>query len=286
MKAKYLVLGICAVVGLAGVWVGRMAWRAHRQLVTLDVREMPLRDVLRKVERQTWKKIRIEKALDARITLRVTDKPLTYVLDRLAEQAGARWSTLYAVYDSAAAFRALDSALRGDGKLEPAGWTMIAPKLPAPDTALPNEAMQILGSPANPNAGPAGPMHGERRMMVTRRVQGASVSVAVTGGANGRVEVWSPQELVMPSSLTNRLAGDHSQAATPEAAAAAARELKGTWTTLLAFRKSSMGIGEAASLQGQLGLDPVKHSLNDRFARLTPAQRVQRARQRLQPSEK
>ena len=71
MKANYLVLGIGAVVVLGSVWVGRMAWRVHRQLVTLDVREMPLRDALRKVERQTWKKIRVEKALDARITLHV-----------------------------------------------------------------------------------------------------------------------------------------------------------------------------------------------------------------------
>ncbi len=133
MKAKYLMLGIGAVVALGGLWVGRMAWRAHRQLVTLDVREMPLREVVRKVERQTWKKIRVENALDVRITLRVTDRPLAYVLDRLAEQAGARWSTLYAIYDSGTALKALDSALRGDAKLEPAGWTMIAPKFPEPE---------------------------------------------------------------------------------------------------------------------------------------------------------
>ncbi len=105
------------------------------------------------------------------------------------------------------------------------------------------------------------------------------------GGANGQIEMWSPQELVMQTSLTNRLAGNHSQAATPEAAAGAARQLKGRWTTWLAFRKSSMGIGFAGPPPGGPRLGPVRMGpgpgeANERFARLTPEQRVQRARER------
>src|SRR5947209_212402 len=127
MKTKYLLLGIGALLVAGGLWVCHAIWHAHQQLVTLNVRNVPLADVLRKIQRQTWTKIRAGKNLNARITLRVKDKPLAYVLDRVAEQAGAHWSTLYAVYDSRRALNKLKSALRGDGKLEAAGWTRIAP---------------------------------------------------------------------------------------------------------------------------------------------------------------
>src|SRR5258708_1512931 len=127
MKTKSIFLGLGALVVAARLWFGPGAWRAHHQLVSLNVRNAPLPEVLRKIERQPGKKIRAEKSLDARITLHVVAKPLLYVLDRLAEQAGAHWSTLYAVYDSARALGALDSALSSDGKPEPAGGTKLAP---------------------------------------------------------------------------------------------------------------------------------------------------------------
>jgi len=115
--------------------------------------------------------------------------------------------------------------------------------------------------------------------MVARR--GPDGPVVFAGGADGQVEMWSPEELVMQTSLTNRLAGDHSQAAPLEAAAEVARELKGRWTTCLAFRKSNMGVGFAGPPQSRPGLGAATPSPNDRFARLTPEQRVQRARERL-----
>jgi len=131
MKTRYLLIGTAVLAAAGGLWACRAAWRAHHELVSLDVREAPLAEVLRKVERQTWTKLRAEKALDARITLRVKDEPLSYVLKRIGDQAGARWSRLYAVYSSSRALGALDSALAGDGKIEPAGWARVALKPPA-----------------------------------------------------------------------------------------------------------------------------------------------------------
>src|SRR5258707_10750692 len=130
MKTKYLLLGFGALLAACTFCGGRVAWQIRHQLVSLDVRNMPLTEVLRKVERQTWKKIRAEQNLDARITLHVKNKPLSYVLDRLAEQAGARWSTLYAVYVSSRAVHSLDAALRANSKIETACWTKGAPKPP------------------------------------------------------------------------------------------------------------------------------------------------------------
>jgi hypothetical protein len=281
MKTKYVLLGIGALLAAGGLWFARAAWRAHRQVVTLDVRNVPLADVLRKLERQTWRKLRAEKNVDARITLQVMNKPLSYVLDRLAEQAGARWSTLYAVYASTPALNALDSSLRGDGKLEPAGWTKIAPKAPEPESTSPGET----GFPPSfhPDPDSPGPMTGQRGQIMVRRARNGAMFAR---NADGQVEVWSPEELVVESALNNRLGGDRSELATPAAAADVARKVKGHWTTYLAFRKSNMGIGFGGPPTDRPGVDPVKRGLNDHFARLTPEQRVRRARERNQLNEK
>lgn len=272
MKTKYLLLGIGALVALGGLWFGRTVWRAQRQLVSLNVREIPLPDVLRKIERLTWTRIRAEKSLaDVRVTLHVTDKPLRTVLDRLAEQAGARWSTLYAVYDSTRALNTLESVLSGDGKLEGAGWTRIAPNLPA---ANPPPGSEESGASLPLGPDPAG---GHRQMMFLR--QGNAV---VLQNADGRVEAWSPEELVMESALKPRLGNGLIQNATTQVAADAAARVHGHWTTLLAFRKSGMGVGMRMPLphlgpgQAMRGPNP-----NDRFATLTPEQRVRRERARL-----
>jgi len=294
MKTKYLLLGFATLVIVATLWAGRVVWSINHQLVTLNVRNVPLAEVLRKVEWQTWKKIRAEANLNARITLRVKNKPLSYVLDRLAEQAGARWSTLYAVYVSSRAVHSLDAALRANSKIEPAGWTKVAPKPPPPDEMPPGGGERVVSN--NGVTGP-GPMGGQRRMMIVKKGPGGPVMFS--GGGDGQMEMWSAEELVMETSLTNRIGrtDEPDQAATAEAAAEAARKVSGHWTTFLAFRKSTMGVGfrmpsndglggpgghggSGPGAPDKPGFDPMKHNPNDRFARLTPEQRVERARQR------
>jgi hypothetical protein len=300
MRTKYFLLGTAALVAVAGLWFGRAVWRVHHQLVTLNVRDTPLPEVLRNIERQTWKRLRAESALDeVRITLRVTDMPLPKVLDRIAEQAGARWSTLYAVYDSARALKALDSALRGDGKLEPAGWKKLAPALPPilrggsdqaglPPHPAPGSADSVQAplrlepteaSGPSLGAGAQGPGGGNQQFLMARR--GPNGPVVVFGGAEGKTEVWSPEELVASSALSAKLGTNLEVQASAPAAAAAARQLHANWTTYLAFRKSILGVGFVAPHgppapgQALRGPDP-----NERFRNLTPEQRVERARQR------
>lgn len=232
-----------------GLWFGHAAWHAHRQLVTLDVRDVPLADVLRKIESQTWTRIRAETSVDARITLHVKDSPLGLVLDRIAEQAGARWSTVYAVYDSSRALKALDSALRGDGKLEPVGWTRVAPNSPR------------LGQ-LREDHGPSSPLRSDSSPDSTR-------------------SMWSPKELVAVTSLSARIRSNgptRELVAAGDSAAQAARAANGKWTTYLAFRKS---IGFGGEPPGPKGLGQGGPSLNpmEAFANLTPEQRVQQARQ-------
>jgi hypothetical protein len=277
MRTKYLLAGFGLLLVAAGCWVGRVAWRVKHQLVTLDVYEVALNDVLRKIEKQTWSKVRAEKSLDARITLRVTDKPLSNVLDRIAGQAGAHWSTVYAVYDSSPALHALDAALQSDGKLEPAGWSKIAPNPPPLEPPGADGPGRLLRP--NPGPGGPGPMDGQPRMMLARRTPNGPVMFF--GGPGGQMELWSPEELVVETALNARLGSDPGPTATAQAAAESARKVGGQWTTYFAFRKSAMGIGFGAPPRP--GSDPLKRTPNERFARLTPEQRVQRARERLQP---
>lgn len=262
-------IGILLAAG--GVWFGHAAWRAHHQLVTLDVREAPLADVLRKIESQTWTKVRAEKSLDARITLRVKDAPLRSVLDKIAEQAGVRWSTIYAVYDSTHALQALDSVLRGDGKLEEVGWTRMAPKIPIPGQ-LPGKLGPLSSRFDSRTDGPM-PTGEQRRMMFRTKPIGS----------------WPPEELVAEASLSGQISSVDTTGdlvATADCAARAARAVKGKWTTYLAFRKLSSGIvpGREKTLRGAEVLGPYsgpRYSPNESFANLTPEQRVRQARQRM-----
>jgi hypothetical protein len=278
MKTKHIFLGIAVLFVAGTAWYVRLAWRAHLQIVTLDVHNAPLAVVLDNIERQTWKPITTDRRLDARITLHVINMPLVKVLDRIAEQAGAHWSTVYAVYKSKPALKALDSALQGDGKIEPNGWTKIAPNPPEMDGPGPDTPGLIrqLG-PRPDGSGPPG-QPGQKRMMMMIRRAGNGGAI-VTQGGDGTVEVWSPEELVIESPLATQLGSEHNDEATPAWAADTARKVQGRWTTLFSLRKSSMGVG-FGGVPGRSGGDPMKHSQTDRFARLTPEQRVQRARAR------
>jgi hypothetical protein len=120
------------------------------------------------------------------------------------------------------------------------------------------------------------------------------------------MEMWSPEELLMETPLRARL-GEQDVAATAKSAAETAKKVNGKWTTFFAFRKSPMGIGfrlppvarqdgpgggpNASRSPGAMsgpggpdkpGFNPMRHNPNDRFARLTPEQRVQRAQERAQ----
>jgi hypothetical protein len=266
VKTKYLWLGASALILTGGLWFARAAWRAHYQLVTLHVRNVPLTEVLRKIEWQTWKKIRAEKALDARITLNVVNKPLVSVLDRLAEQAGARWSTLYAVYDSPRTLNALNTALSGDGKLEPAGWTKLAPEppkfgeagepgyLPQPGMApeieklppgfAPGPIVTATEDSVMDNPSPGKSKAGTTDSRIVRQAPRA-FHIVRKGANDGGVqeEVWTAEELVVETTLKARIGNEQPPNEIPVAAAQTAQKLKAHWTTYLAFRKSALGIG-------------------------------------------
>ncbi len=293
MKTKHVVQGLILVLVAGGLWVGRVAWRVRHQLVTVRVRNVPLAEVLKSVERQTRTKIRAEQGLETRITLRVADKPLAYVLDRLAEQAGGRWSTIYAVYDSPNSFTSLDSALTAGGELEKAGWTKLAPsppelKEPENLNSLPPPGTELQVQPLPPGFAPgrvvtatedvvaSGPAStGSARPGSMPRMVRVVRGVAPDGKAVAEQEVWSPEELVIESALKERLGKENPEDATPGIAAQVAKKVNSHWTTLYSFRKSAFGFSfgglpRPQSLAGEARLGPPTANPNAPSASANP----------------
>jgi hypothetical protein len=303
MKTRYVIWGICALLAIGGVWLGRAMWRAHRQLVTLDVYRMPLSDVLRKIERQTWTKVRADENLNALITLRVVDQPLATVLERVAGQAGARLTTVFAAYVSKGSVGALESALRKNGKIESAGWTKVAPvtsKLIGPDAdeavdskagfdsgngeprkkfKEPETADTFVAGPMMRPPPGEGPMGGGVRMMVRSGPNG----VTIMDDGNGTIEEWSPAELLVESAVKTRLAKKEIETINDEEAAEAAKAIHGDWTKFYVLRKTKFaGFHQPPPPGGGPGRRPdfekARREPLERFANLTPQERVQRAR--------
>jgi len=98
------------------------AWRAYNA-VTLNVRNMDVREVVRKIERQTGQSITVHSNVQGKVTLNVRRMPLEDVLEIVGDQTSSRWSSLYPLYSSGKSLTRLEKSLRGE--LDPAqnGWT-------------------------------------------------------------------------------------------------------------------------------------------------------------------
>jgi hypothetical protein len=134
--AVLLACGVAAYVGWA-------AWRAHSNLVTLNVRNMDVREVVRKIQWQTWENIYVDQHVQGKVTLRVRGMPLDEVLRIVGEQSSSRALVFFALYSGGDSLSKLKQSVRGE--IDPAanGWTNLA---------------STLRGPLGPMTGPGGPM--------------------------------------------------------------------------------------------------------------------------------
>lgn len=123
-KNKKSLLQLTAVIGtVLAAWVGYLAWAARHNLVTLDVRDADVREVIGKIERQTRETLLMDANVKGKVTLNVKRAPLEAVLAILEDQVSLRWSVLYPLYTSSPRLEALKKALRGEGDAATTGWT-------------------------------------------------------------------------------------------------------------------------------------------------------------------
>ncbi|HTI71380.1 MAG TPA: hypothetical protein VMF06_15520, partial [Candidatus Limnocylindria bacterium] len=165
MNFRKLILA-ATLVTLAGTWAGRVIYRAHRNLVSLDVENVPLRKVVSQLKRQTWENIEVNKDVDGMVTLRCENTPLDLVLQRIGEQVSARTRVLFPLYANSASKKHFIQFVTGTAP-QTTGWTNY-------ETAESNimlarmkeraEARQAAGTEApaqeGPGAGGPGPTDG------------------------------------------------------------------------------------------------------------------------------
>lgn len=162
---KRILLISATVLAVAGVaWAGRAIYRAKQNIVSIDVYNAPLAEVIKKLESQTWETILARADIQTKVTLKVKNVPLDEALDQLGRQAGVNWSKWHAVHDSSRALDKLETALRNRSKLEDAGWTNLAP------ADIPG-GMSWEGAPGVPAGGAT----------VTREVTAAGGGMTVSG---------------------------------------------------------------------------------------------------------
>ena len=120
-KRIYLWSSVLAVLAL--FWLGGKAMQARKNLVTLDVRDADVRDVLKKIQWQTWETIVVHKDVKGKVTFNVVKSPLEEVLRIISDQTSVRISAVYPIYAKSSAYVNLRKIARGDLYKNSAGWT-------------------------------------------------------------------------------------------------------------------------------------------------------------------
>ncbi len=116
---------LVASVAVVLLWGGYRIYRAHANLVTLNVRNMDVRRVISKLEWQTWERIVVSKNVGGRVTLNVHSVPLEEVLNIVGLQTDSRWTHLYPIYSTSRSLTAFNHVLQGDFTAAANGWSAL-----------------------------------------------------------------------------------------------------------------------------------------------------------------
>jgi hypothetical protein len=311
---KWIWIGLTAVLLGGGLWAGHLTWRARHDVVSLDVSNASLDQVINSLQRQTRETIVADTNLHAKISLHLRNVSLSEALNRVAAQAGALVGAFHAVYHTDRSLAALKTALRHGQAVETAGWTNLAPlfdmpghfpKPPAGPLALgspPPGAVQMMTEDVQiagpgPHEGPAsapGAHHGKEPggpPMMVMRFQRSD------GAGNTKVEMWSPERIVAQSELVQGLSGALPTSPSRTDAEAAASRLRAHCQTIYALKRAPRGMDilmgapsgqpHRKTFAGGSGSPPPGHDVGARIQRdklaqyqdLTPQQRVERMRQ-------
>jgi hypothetical protein len=120
-RRMYIWVSVLVALGLA--WGGRKVYLAKKNLVYLDVRDMDVREVVKKCEWQTWELIVVNKDVRGKVTLSVRGVPLEEVLGMIGEQTSSRASAVYPIFSESKSFVNIRKIARGEITHNTGGWT-------------------------------------------------------------------------------------------------------------------------------------------------------------------
>src|SRR5262245_24997142 len=105
------------------LWGAYRIYLAKADLVTLNVRNMDVRQVIPKLEWQTWERIIPNKDVAGNVTLNVRHLPLPEVLNIIGLQTASRWTALYPIFAREASTAKLEKVVKGEIPPVGSGWS-------------------------------------------------------------------------------------------------------------------------------------------------------------------
>jgi RNA polymerase sigma factor (sigma-70 family) len=220
-------------------------------------------DVMRKLERQSGKRIVWDRHLVLPAVLDLEKLPLEQALDQLSVAAGAYWTIDYAVYDSEAALRQLVTALEDGAELQTGGWTNLSSRELRPSVSIqahdPHGRSRafVRMNPDNPDnqvamtvvLGPEASAKWSQEMAKEMRDGQAGSGMRPPAGGpfqvvsqamrDGSAEgVLAPERLLAESRLAPKINVSLPSPAAPETAARIAKAAQARWTTIYTLRRS------------------------------------------------
>jgi hypothetical protein len=115
--------GVRLLLGLLVAWGGYHAVRARSGLVTLKVRNAEVRDVIRKIQWQTWERVLVHREVRGRVTLDLQDVPVAEALQLVAREAGCRFHVLCPLYSSGGSLDKFVNAAVGESDPTACAWS-------------------------------------------------------------------------------------------------------------------------------------------------------------------
>ncbi len=272
---KKLLLRTSLALLVIGGACAAYAWWAHSDLVTLNVRNMEVRLVVKKIEHQTRASIMVHSNVQGKVTLNVRRMPLEDVLEIIGEQTFSRWSSLYPLYSNSKSLDRLEMSLRGE--MDPAqnGWTNLFSRSFGRDA--------FRGGPGGPGGFGGGPFGDPARgsnQLVSLLIEGKDVQFASLA-LNRFAQAHIVPEDGASGVVTLRL----KQAKIPAAVSQLAKKAHLSWTRLYAltgFGGSDRGRPEFASRgpgRGERGAEDGERRRSDRDG-MTSEERDERRKQR------
>jgi hypothetical protein len=237
-RRRTLLLVIALLIAVGG-YGARLAWRAHHNLVTLDVRDMDVRKVANKIEWQTWEDIYIHKEVQGKVTFKVVNAPLDEVMRILGGQTQSRPALFYALYSNGKSLTALERSLRGEVDPATHGWTNLQSRFFGGGGGA-GFGMQAFGMPGQAQA--AAPI-----ATVSLDFDGKSVDFATLAFSR-----FAQTRVVPEDGVTTSVRLAVKQASVPDAVAQLAKAVRRKWTAVYALQGGfNFGRGVAGNEMGE-----------------------------------
>lgn len=211
---RFLTLALLGSVATYGLFV---AVRARSNLVSLNVRDADVREVVRQLKWQTWEDICLTPGTQGRVTLNLRRLPLEEVLRMIGQQTLSRSTVVYPLHSSRASLRHLKQVVRGESAASLSGW-------------------RAWSERSSVNFGLFANVLREQNQLVNARFEAKAVEDVALA-----LSRFSPAQVVPEDGITGTVTLQLTQATLPEAVGQVARQIHRQWTVFYVLSPERFG---------------------------------------------